>query len=159
LVLHQAQRLAGRWVQDFYLDDDLDQRKALMKILILSDLHTEYQDFDPVFPDGLRIDAEADVVVLAGDIGSGTEGIEWAARTFPLKPIVYVAGNHEFYDSAMETMLEQMREVAGDLQVHFLERDSEKSRASDSWVRRSGPTLRFSVKRSARRASTSRSCA
>jgi len=99
-----------------------------MKILILSDLHTEYQDFDPVFRDGVRdgarIDAEADVVVLAGDIGSGTKGIKWAARTFPLKPIVYVAGNHEFYDSAMEPMLEQMREVAADLRVHFLERNS-----------------------------------
>jgi predicted phosphodiesterase len=99
-----------------------------MKILILSDLHTEYQDFEPVFRDGARygarIDAEADVVVLAGDIGSGTEGIEWAARTFPLKPIVYVAGNHEFYDSAMEPMLDDMRAVAAELQVHFLERDS-----------------------------------
>ena len=97
-----------------------------MKILILSDLHTEFQDFEPVFPDGGgRVDAEADVVVLAGDIGVGVHGIEWAARTFPHKPIVYVAGNHEFYYfSAMEPLLDAMREVAAELQVHFLERDS-----------------------------------
>lgn len=100
-----------------------------MKILVLSDLHTEYQEFEPVFSDGGgRIDADADVVVLAGDIGSGTEGIEWAARTFPNKPIVYVAGNHEFYDPlddrAMEPMLDDMREVAAKLQVHFLEREA-----------------------------------
>jgi predicted phosphodiesterase len=101
------------------------EQRTPMKILVLSDLHTEYQEFEPVFSDGgKRIDADADVVVLAGDIGSGTEGIEWAARTFPDKPIVYVAGNHEFYDSTMESMLDDMREVAAALQVHFLEREA-----------------------------------
>ena len=105
------------------------EQRAPMKILVLSDLHTEYQEFEPVFPSGGgRVDEDADVVVLAGDIGAGVHGIEWAARTFPHKPIVYVAGNHEFYDQfddrAMEHMLGDMREVAGELQVHFLERDS-----------------------------------
>jgi Icc-related predicted phosphoesterase len=61
-----------------------------MKLHILSDLHTEFADFDPP-------DAGADVVVLAGDIGVGTGGIEWAARQFPEVPIVYVPGNHEYY--------------------------------------------------------------
>ena len=61
-----------------------------MKIYVLSDLHTEFAEF---IPPGI----DADVVVLAGDIGVGLGGIEWAARRFPKMPVVYVPGNHEFY--------------------------------------------------------------
>ena len=61
-----------------------------MKIRILSDIHLEFQDWNPP-------DAEADIVVLAGDIHSGTRGVEWARRHFPVIPILYVPGNHEFY--------------------------------------------------------------
>lgn len=61
-----------------------------MKLRVLSDLHTEFADFDPP-------NAGADVVVLAGDIGVGRGGIEWAQRHFPDAPVLYVPGNHEYY--------------------------------------------------------------
>ena len=61
-----------------------------MKLHILSDLHTEFQEFSPP-------ETDADVVILAGDIGVGLDGIAWAAREFPELPVVYVPGNHEFY--------------------------------------------------------------
>ena len=61
-----------------------------MKLHILSDLHTEFADFDPPA-------TAADVVVLAGDIGVGTGGIDWAAQQFPESPVIYVPGNHEYY--------------------------------------------------------------
>ena len=61
-----------------------------MKLHILSDLHTEFHEFSPP-------ETDADVVVLAGDIGVGLDGIAWAAREFPELPVVYVPGNHEFY--------------------------------------------------------------
>jgi DNA repair exonuclease SbcCD nuclease subunit len=35
-------------------------------------------------------------VPLAGDINSGTSGIEWALRSFRI-PTVMIAGNHKFY--------------------------------------------------------------
>lgn len=63
---------------------------AEMKLHILSDLHTEFADFSPP-------DSGADVVILAGDIGVGLAGIEWAAGKFPKTPVVYVPGNHEYY--------------------------------------------------------------
>jgi Icc-related predicted phosphoesterase len=63
-----------------------------MKIHTLSDLHTEFSDFDPP-------ETDADVVVLAGDIGVGKGGIEWAAQQYPEVPVFYVPGNHEFYGS------------------------------------------------------------
>lgn len=62
-----------------------------MNILILSDLHLESAKFTSC------VDAEADVVVLAGDIAPGQRGILWALETFKTLEIVYVAGNHEFY--------------------------------------------------------------
>lgn len=60
------------------------------KIRVFSDLHLEFQDWVPPSSD-------ADTVVLAGDIHIGLLGVEWARRTFPLCPVVYVPGNHEFY--------------------------------------------------------------
>jgi len=62
-----------------------------MKLHILSDLHTEFASFSAP-------DTEADVVVLAGDIGVGLDGIQWAASQFPKVPVIYVPGNHEYYD-------------------------------------------------------------
>jgi Icc-related predicted phosphoesterase len=62
-----------------------------MKLRVLSDLHTEFAEFSPP-------ETDADVVILAGDIGVGLGGIEWAARRFPKAPVIYVPGNHEFYD-------------------------------------------------------------
>lgn len=61
-----------------------------MRIHVLSDLHLECAPFDPPA-------AEADVVVLAGDIDNGAAGIEWAKAEFRA-PAVYLAGNHEYYD-------------------------------------------------------------
>ena len=63
-----------------------------LKLLVLSDLHLE---FAPFMPAPAAVDA-ADVVVLAGDICNGTKAIPWARQAFGSKPVVYVAGNHEF---------------------------------------------------------------
>lgn len=61
-----------------------------MRIRVLSDLHRE---FDPVpLPE-----VAADVVVLAGDIDRGVEGVTWARRMFPETLVLYVAGKHEHY--------------------------------------------------------------
>ncbi|CAN7715488.1 metallophosphoesterase [Variovorax sp. LjRoot175] len=75
-----------------------------MKLLILSDLHLEFETFEP--PQGL----EFDVVVLAGDIHSpGRRAVEWAEARFAAKPVVYVPGNHEYYDSRMDQALAEPR--------------------------------------------------
>ena len=63
-----------------------------MNIHILNDLHIEFEDFKPP-------ETSADVVVLAGDIGVGVQGLYWAQRLFPDKPVIYVLGNHEFYNN------------------------------------------------------------
>jgi predicted phosphodiesterase len=75
-----------------------------MRIRVLSDLHLEIHDWNPP-------DAEADVVVLAGDIHSGTRGIEWARRQFPLVPLLYVPGNHEFYGRDLQATLSELHKM------------------------------------------------
>jgi len=72
-----------------------------MRIRVLSDLHLEFKDWSPPKTD-------ADVVVLAGDIHVGVKGIEWARRSFPSIPIVYVPGNHEFYGEHIHDMTQEL---------------------------------------------------
>ncbi len=55
-----------------------------MKILIYSDLHLESSAFVPD-PKAVQV---ADVVVLAGDISPGVDGVIWARKCFGDKPVV-----------------------------------------------------------------------
>ncbi len=91
----------------------------MTKLLIYSDLHLEVSDFQP---DRAAVEA-ADVVVLAGDVHQGALGIAWARETFAAKPIVYVAGNHEFFGASQEwdRTLDDLRNSARVHDVHFLE--------------------------------------
>lgn len=91
-----------------------------MKLLILSDLHLEFAGFAP---DPAAV-AQADVVVLAGDIGVGLAGTRWAQSAFPPdQPVLYVAGNHEFYGHDWDLMRAQLRQDCAGTQVHLLDRD------------------------------------
>ena len=91
-----------------------------MKLHILSDLHLELFKFDP---DPAAV-AAADVIVLAGDIHKGTRAILWTRTAFPGKPIVYVAGNHEFYDNYWFLLIDELRAEARIHDVHFLENEA-----------------------------------
>jgi predicted phosphodiesterase len=85
-----------------------------MRLHILSDLHLEREEF--TLPD-----VDAGVVVLAGDIHRGTAGIEWAAGLG--RPVLYVAGNHEFYGEAFPDLIGELRAAAAGTGVHVLEND------------------------------------
>ena len=56
-----------------------------MRIAPASDLHMEVSTFKPT-----SAMKNADVIVLAGDIGKDVSGIYWARATFPNKPIVRI---------------------------------------------------------------------
>jgi predicted phosphodiesterase len=89
-------------------------RREILNIHLLSDLHLEFQDFSPAKHD-------VDVVVLAGDIDLLARGVEWANKNFRC-PVVYVAGNHEFYKGHLDRTLGKMRANAH-THVHVLEND------------------------------------
>lgn len=94
-----------------------------LRLLVLSDLHLDHAPFDPV-QDGVRIDRDADVVVLAGDIDEGAAGIVWARKSFPDLPIIYVPGNHEMYGQNFTRARQLLREAARRADVKLLDRGS-----------------------------------
>jgi 3',5'-cyclic AMP phosphodiesterase CpdA len=87
-----------------------------MKIRVLSDLHLECDE-----PEAIP-HAHADLVVLAGDIHNHAEGLRWAAETFDARvPVVYVPGNHEYYDGEFGALEVAMRDAAASVDnVHYL---------------------------------------
>ncbi len=90
-----------------------------MRIHLLSDVHLEFGK--------LRLpEIEADVTVLAGDIGVGLQGIEWALSAIPWhRPAIYVMGNHEFYGQrVMPELWEAARKKVKGTHVHLLENEA-----------------------------------
>lgn len=86
--------------------------------------------------------ADADLVVLAGDIHRGTEGIVWAAQEFEGLPLVYVAGNHELYGGELHSCLQDLRAAAERTSnVTVLERASRTFEMDGRRVRVLGATL------------------
>lgn len=89
-----------------------------IKILLLSDLHLEFAKFEPK----AETVAASDVIVLAGDIAEGLRGTRWAAKAFPpTKPVVYVAGNHEFYGHDWGLMRDLLRQDCAGSNIHLLD--------------------------------------
>lgn len=87
-----------------------------MKLRILSDLHLEFI--------GMGIEAAGeDILLLSGDIGIHTQGMDWAQRVAKHLdiPVLMIAGNHEFYRNpryphhTWESTLLDLREAADHL--------------------------------------------
>jgi predicted phosphodiesterase len=89
-----------------------------MELHVLSDIHLEFAHFNAP-------QSDADVIVLAGDIGVGVNGLFWAAfqEAFMGKPIVYVSGNHEYYGTRLERTAVELRATAKELGIHYLDND------------------------------------
>ena len=87
-----------------------------LRLHVLSDLHLEHAAYaDPP--------ADADAIVLAGDIGTGTRGVRWAAEWAGGRPVLYVAGNHEFYGQRLPALIDELRDAAAGTSVRVLEDD------------------------------------
>lgn len=85
-----------------------------LKIGYFSDLHTEFlrpkilltpkdlrlgrlyslEDFAAELADAY---AHVDVIVAAGDIGTGVSAVGFLKLAFPEKPVIYVTGNHDYW--------------------------------------------------------------
>lgn len=92
-----------------------------MKIHILSDLHTEFSKYQ------IQV-LDADVVILAGDIGMGTQGFQYAKSLLleTSSKILYITGNHEFYGHHIDLMRNEIRQLtweASSDRLFFLDGD------------------------------------
>ena len=81
-----------------------------MRIRVLSDLHLEHH----APPDGLPPPhaGQADVFVMAGDIGRGPDALQWARRAFPDVPVLFVSSNHEFYDRHLDATVSALENAS-----------------------------------------------
>ena len=94
-----------------------------MKIQILSDVHNEFiksrvlyntdNDWGAIIPE-----TDADVIVLAGDIGIRNEGVIWASQESKRlnKPIIYIPGNHEYYNGDLQLVRSTLFQTAEESQ-------------------------------------------
>ena len=91
-----------------------------MKLYVISDLHTDVCRFKFTFPDPMP---DYDVAVIAGDVCEDmVKAVKWLGAS-PLrgKPIIYVAGNHEFYGEKMDTNRVKAAKIANDHGVTILQ--------------------------------------
>ena len=85
-----------------------------MKIQILSDIHLEFGDFELPTTD-------ADVLVVAGDLHTGTKGAQWLLEQNFKVPVIYVLGNHEYYKQTYPVLQAKIRSLLEGTSVHLLE--------------------------------------
>ena len=84
------------------------------RLNILSDLHLSRGAMP--LPD-----VDTDVVILAGDIARPPQAIQWALGF--ARPVLYVAGNHEFYGSGVRRTLDDLRRRCAGTHIHILDDD------------------------------------
>jgi hypothetical protein len=87
-----------------------------VRLQLLSDLHLETEAFEP------RPAPGAELLVLAGDIDSGWDGLERFAD-WPV-PVLFVAGNHEFDRRELDQAWPALRERCASLGIRLLQRES-----------------------------------
>lgn len=88
-----------------------------LKLKLYSDLHIEFADCDVQ-------KGEADVVVLAGDVDVGTRGVDWILLQQFDCPVVYVLGNHEYYQHTYPGIVNEIKCRASGHGIHVLENES-----------------------------------
>lgn len=85
-----------------------------MLINYFSDVHLEFGEQNPP-------ETDADIVIAAGDIGIFNQGVAWLKAID--KPVIYIAGNHEFYGYEYHQVLAMLRRECAGTQIQFLEKD------------------------------------
>jgi predicted phosphodiesterase len=128
----------------FFVSFERIYHMTVIKIGLISDLHAEFWSplhFDNV---GVKVQeqlADADLILLAGDIDNARYSVRTARRLFPDHPVCLVAGNHEFYQQDHDSTLLAIREEAANTNVFFLDRDCYAASISGRYVRVLGVTL------------------
>ncbi|KQW47204.1 MULTISPECIES: metallophosphoesterase [unclassified Ensifer] len=93
-----------------------------MKAWIISDLHLEFGEAFSVSPP-----RDADILICAGDLLTKgiVPSIEWLAKIATSIPVVFVAGNHEYYGGSVQEGIRDGRLLRErHPNVHFLENEA-----------------------------------
>lgn len=90
-----------------------------MRIGIYSDLHLEFENHQS----SLKLTDDADVRVLAGDIGTRGRWINWVLAQGDM-PTLVVPGNHEFYHEAFPAHLRALKAAFAGSPVQVLDNEA-----------------------------------
>lgn len=88
-----------------------------MRIRVLSDLHQEFGEVDVP-------DVDCDCIVLAGDVSTKQNGLQWIRARFRDVPVIYICGNHEYYGERLPRLTDILKQEARGTNIHFLENNS-----------------------------------
>lgn len=97
-----------------------------MKIAYISDLYNDFlRDIGLPIPD-IELDEAADVLVLAGNIDVQEHGAIYAVKQSQRLgiPVLYVLGNHEFYEAQEEPVRDRIKTITRGTDVHVLDAES-----------------------------------
>ena len=86
----------------------------MVKIQIMSDLHNEF-GFKPI------VRTDADVIILAGDIDTKASAVPWIIDVYKDTPVVYIAGNHEYYYSDVLEIDDHLEKSCSKTNIRFLQ--------------------------------------
>ena len=103
----------------------------ILRIQLASDLHLEMLGRSFLDERLIAPAAGADLLVLAGDIANGTRAIELFAQ-WPV-PVLYLAGNHEFYGQRWEETRADLRRAARGTSVLFLDNEVADLSVFEHW--------------------------
>jgi predicted phosphodiesterase len=94
-----------------------------MKLWIVSDLHVESAPSWDLPPIAKR--PTFDVMIVAGDLIPRMErGVKWLLSRITEPPVIYIAGNHEFYGTDIDRTVEKARREANGTNIHVLQNES-----------------------------------
>lgn len=109
----------------------MSKMPKLPRLHVYSDLHLEYRRRTEGTAANERILKEINAqlhhrrksaVILAGDIHQGTEGVKWAKQI--KAPVIYVPGNHEFWEGDYHDVIQSLQDEAAGSNVHVLINDT-----------------------------------
>lgn len=106
-----------------------------MKAWVVSDLHRDYNGSFTLEPP-----SDAEIAIIAGDVCDD----DWLTETARDLPVVFVAGNHEFYGWEYGERIESLfdLEYKGDIDFQLLNNDYSPFQREDlSWCHIAGATL------------------
>lgn len=108
----------------------------MIRLAIMSDLHVEKGEWIPPDP-------SCDLLILAGDIGWGLDGMAWIARHLAGRRMVMVAGNREYWHhSPGVSPVAELRRAAADIPgLLFLQDEAAVLDLNGSRLRLLGATL------------------
>jgi len=97
-----------------------------MKFQLVSDIHLEFlDDYQYIVDSFLEYDRKDTVLIVAGDLHTGTKGINFLKKLLPhYKKIIYVMGNHEYYYNDINTLADEIRNEIFEANIVLLENQS-----------------------------------